>query len=434
MTDLLRKNIQQFFSEQSKIYCFASTLSLRLLKNLLQQGYTEQANWLPLTDNIPIKWSSNTCLLLSRPEFWLLAEHLAGRQADVKDWTAKILALKVSTNTSILWVEDLLLASGMSLAECLSEQQQMPHIALFQLGWQSAVCHDESYQKVLKQCESKVPQAFRQPFSQLLQYAIQKLQRNADTQHNENQLQLKFIAQLQDDVENLFVEKQKVRNTLVLETDTLLKTREELIQLQHKFQENVDENKHLSAEIQQSEQRLSEALKKQQQYETALQQQAALLCSEQALVTQLQNQLAQQQQHLQHSKQQQAAQQLYLSSLKIQYKKLQSSFWYRLEQKLKVFSPANKIERFQIQQNVKQLKDSMLFDAQWYVATYPDVSNAALEPELHYLLFGALEGRQPSAEFNGNTYLVNYPDVAVSGQNPLIHYLLYGRLEGRSYK
>ena len=49
----------------------------------------------------------------------------------------------------------------------------------------------------------------------------------------------------------------------------------------------------------------------------------------------------------------------------------------------------------------------------------------------HYMTCGWREGRRPSASFDGEAYLAAYPDVRAAGVNPLAHYLRHGRLEGR---
>jgi len=74
---------------------------------------------------------------------------------------------------------------------------------------------------------------------------------------------------------------------------------------------------------------------------------------------------------------------------------------------------------------------SGLFDERWYLETYPDVAQANLDPVEHYMKFGAVESRNPSALFDSRWYLENYPDVAQAGFNPLAHYVLFGRREGR---
>ncbi|MGP9632692.1 hypothetical protein ACT3R7_06465 [Halomonas sp. AOP43-A1-21] len=82
-------------------------------------------------------------------------------------------------------------------------------------------------------------------------------------------------------------------------------------------------------------------------------------------------------------------------------------------------------------QQLATIKQSSLFDAQWYCEQYPDVTTSGIEPAEHYLKFGAIEGRNPSEKFDTLYYLCEYSDVAVSGQNPLLHYLRYGQHEER---
>lgn len=71
---------------------------------------------------------------------------------------------------------------------------------------------------------------------------------------------------------------------------------------------------------------------------------------------------------------------------------------------------------------------SRLFDADWYRASYPDVTEDALD---HYVTRGWQSGFSPSPDFDGPWYLANNPDVANAGINPLVHYLRYGATEGR---
>lgn len=85
-----------------------------------------------------------------------------------------------------------------------------------------------------------------------------------------------------------------------------------------------------------------------------------------------------------------------------------------------------------LRQDKGLLYTSELFDANWYLNTYPDVKEANIDPAEHYLEYGAREGRLPSASFDGNWYLKRYPDVADTDMNPLVHYLKFGQNEGRS--
>ena len=74
---------------------------------------------------------------------------------------------------------------------------------------------------------------------------------------------------------------------------------------------------------------------------------------------------------------------------------------------------------------------SELFDAAWYLKTYPDVAEAKFNPALHYTLMGAQERRNPGPSFDTGWYLDHNPDVAKAGVNPLVHYVMNGSVEGR---
>jgi GT2 family glycosyltransferase len=77
------------------------------------------------------------------------------------------------------------------------------------------------------------------------------------------------------------------------------------------------------------------------------------------------------------------------------------------------------------------IRDSKMFDEEWYKSKYPDVSKAGINPIEHYLLWGAAQGRDPCQHFSTSFYLKNNPDVVKSALNPLFHYIEYGRIEGR---
>lgn len=80
------------------------------------------------------------------------------------------------------------------------------------------------------------------------------------------------------------------------------------------------------------------------------------------------------------------------------------------------------------------LRESTMFDADWYLETYPDVRQAGMDAIAHYLEFGAAEGRDPGPNFSTLSYLMANEDVARDGINPLAHYLKYGKKEGRKLK
>ena len=77
------------------------------------------------------------------------------------------------------------------------------------------------------------------------------------------------------------------------------------------------------------------------------------------------------------------------------------------------------------------IRRSGLFDIGWYLERYPDVAEAGIDPVVHYVRFGAKEGRDPAPWFSTSAYLQANPDVAASGVNPFYHYIRYGYAEGR---
>ena len=77
------------------------------------------------------------------------------------------------------------------------------------------------------------------------------------------------------------------------------------------------------------------------------------------------------------------------------------------------------------------IRDSALFDPEWYLARYPDVARSGMEPAAHFHLIGSGLGRDPGPGFSTRGYLALNPDVAQAGVPALLHYLRSGRREGR---
>jgi SAM-dependent methyltransferase len=98
----------------------------------------------------------------------------------------------------------------------------------------------------------------------------------------------------------------------------------------------------------------------------------------------------------------------------------------------KFVSLMKKINKFwQLQSDLILIGGSDLFDANWYLARYPDIARTKTNPRFHYLLYGAFEGRDPGPNFCSRWYLDTYGDVKASGINPLVHYLRYGKEDAR---
>ena len=71
------------------------------------------------------------------------------------------------------------------------------------------------------------------------------------------------------------------------------------------------------------------------------------------------------------------------------------------------------------------------FDRDFYLARYPDIARAGVDPYQHFIQYGWKEGRNPNLGFDTGFYLRNNQDVARAGMNPLEHYMKYGWKEGR---
>lgn len=64
-----------------------------------------------------------------------------------------------------------------------------------------------------------------------------------------------------------------------------------------------------------------------------------------------------------------------------------------------------------------------LFDPDFYLAKYPDVRAAGIDPLQHYVTNGAAEGRKPHRLFDPAYYLCQRPEARVAGVDPLLDFL-----------
>ncbi len=93
-----------------------------------------------------------------------------------------------------------------------------------------------------------------------------------------------------------------------------------------------------------------------------------------------------------------------------------------------IFSTSNLKSSIKNRKYYKQIKNSGLFDYEFYENTYDDFKGDALN---HYLTEGFKQGKLPSLDFDPDVYYRLYPDVEVAGINPLLHYIAYGKSEGK---
>lgn len=80
---------------------------------------------------------------------------------------------------------------------------------------------------------------------------------------------------------------------------------------------------------------------------------------------------------------------------------------------------------------IESIKDSKLFDEEWYKTVYPDVIELEISPVWHYIELGWKMKRDPSPAFSTAKYLEMNPEVKRADINPLYHYIKYGKNEGR---
>jgi glycosyltransferase involved in cell wall biosynthesis len=79
------------------------------------------------------------------------------------------------------------------------------------------------------------------------------------------------------------------------------------------------------------------------------------------------------------------------------------------------------------------IRQSGLFDTEYYLQRNPDVREAGIDPVWHFVENGVYELRDPSAHFSVRGYLQHNRDVLQAGLNPLYHYVKHGRNEGRRW-
>ena len=109
-------------------------------------------------------------------------------------------------------------------------------------------------------------------------------------------------------------------------------------------------------------------------------------------------------------------------------KRLQNSWSYRIG-RLITYPLSIPLELYKYIRDYNLIKNSGLFDSEYYLTNNEDIKKAKVDPIKHYLKFGWKEGRNPSAKFDGNKYLNKIPDAIVSGICPLVHYIKIGKDE-----
>lgn len=92
------------------------------------------------------------------------------------------------------------------------------------------------------------------------------------------------------------------------------------------------------------------------------------------------------------------------------------------------------VPRLRRRRDIKVIRECALFDAKWYLKTYPDVAKGGVDPAAHFATFALRERRNPGPHFDTAHYLHLYPDIEQNEINPLVHYVMAGNAEGRSIR
>ncbi len=75
------------------------------------------------------------------------------------------------------------------------------------------------------------------------------------------------------------------------------------------------------------------------------------------------------------------------------------------------------------------LTDTGAFQRDWYLATYPDIAAADIDPLTHFYFYGFKEGRRPNPYFDPLWYMARNGELAPY-VNPLVHYVIVGEAAG----
>jgi len=76
-----------------------------------------------------------------------------------------------------------------------------------------------------------------------------------------------------------------------------------------------------------------------------------------------------------------------------------------------------------IKSKYKIIKSSGLFEEQWYLNQYPEVERSMINPIIHYIKYGATEGRKPSKEFDLIRYEYENGDIGLQGIDLYLYYI-----------
>jgi len=269
---------------------------------------------------------------------------------------------------------------------------------------------------------------YQKQISQLDAYVEQLAQREADLQKRQIQIDAQREA--------------------LAQADTQIQAQQnEIEQSQQHIQEQIKALAQADAQIKAQQTELQQARQQIEIQREALAQAEAQIQAQQNEIKQSQHLIERQNKGLDeyntvlmHRDQQITQYQKHLSQQVDQFSVVQplvlEGFLHQWLRASKLFKWVNKaINRWRIRK-VSRLHDQNkiwipnLFDANWYIETYPDVKQSGIAPYVHFYLFGWYQGYRPMPIFDVLWYASRYPDFNVNGMNPLEHYESIGQSLG----
>ncbi|WP_167760018.1 glycosyltransferase [Paraburkholderia pallida] len=95
-------------------------------------------------------------------------------------------------------------------------------------------------------------------------------------------------------------------------------------------------------------------------------------------------------------------------------------------------SPLRKLARLvRDELDVRYLRSTSHFDSLWYLSQNHDVQAAGIDPLRHYVKYGAIEGRNPRADFDTRQFLVNRARTRRPRRNIFVEYLKWHNGQSR---
>ena len=96
------------------------------------------------------------------------------------------------------------------------------------------------------------------------------------------------------------------------------------------------------------------------------------------------------------------------------------------------FAPACRRAKLRMSRDIDLVRNSALFDAEWYGAMYCNAVEKVSDPASYFVANGAYQLHNPGPGFNSLDYHIAHPDVTAAGIPAFLHYLRNGHAEGRA--